>query len=69
MVDASRANTVLSRSAEIRVVHNDERRLTHTMTVEGPDYEIVNVNRYDTSIDVADWVRFTLRARVTFLGH
>ena len=52
-------------SAEIRVVHNDERRLTHTMTVEGPDYEIVNVNRYDTSIDVADWVRFTLRARVT----
>ena len=55
-------------SAEIRVVHNDKRRLTHTMTVQAPaeaDYEIVNVNRYDASIDVADWMRFTWRARVT----
>ena len=54
--------------AEIRVVHNDKRRLTHTMTVQAPpepDYEIANVNRYDASIDVADWMRFTWRARVT----
>ena len=54
--------------AEIRVVHNDKRRLTHTMTVQAPpepDYEIANVNRDDASIDVADWMRFTWRARVT----
>ena len=55
-------------SAEIRVVHNDKRRLTHTMTVQAPpepDYEIANVNRHDTSINVADWMRFTWRTRVT----
>ena len=51
-------------SAEIRVVHGGTRRLTHDMTVLGPDYEIANVNRYDASIDVADWLRFTWRARV-----
>lgn len=51
-------------SAEIRIVHGGTRRLTHDMTVLGPDYEIANVNRYDASIDVADWLRFTWRARV-----
>ena len=30
-----------------------------------PDYEIVNVSRYDAIIDVADWLYFTWRARVT----
>ena len=52
----------------VRVVHNDKRRLTHTMTVQAPpepDYEIANVNRYDASIHVADWMRFTWRSRVT----
>ena len=51
--------------AEIRVVHGGTRRLTHDMTVLGSDYEIANVNRYNTSIDVADWVRFTWRSRVS----
>ena len=30
-----------------------------------PDYEIVNVRRYDATIDVADWLNFTWRAFVT----
>ena len=30
-----------------------------------PDYEIVNVSRYDTSIHVSDWLNFTWRALVT----
>ena len=47
--DRWRYTGVSAGRAEIRVVHNDERRLTHTMTVEGPDYEIVDVNRYDAS--------------------
>ena len=49
-------------SAEIRVVHGGQRRLTHAMTVQAPpepDYEIANVTRYDASGYVADWLYFT----------
>ena len=52
-------------SAEIRVTQGGSRRLTHSVRVAGPDYEITNVARYQSSIRVADWLRFTWRARVT----
>ena len=65
--DRWRYTGVSAGSAEIRVVHDGRRRLTHAMTVQAPpepDYEIANVTRYDTSIHVADWLYFTWRARM-----
>ena len=52
-------------NAEIRVTQGGSRRLTHSVRVSGPDYEITDVARYDAIIHVADWVRFTWRARVS----
>lgn len=51
--------------AEIRVEHDGVRRLTHLITVTGPDYEITNVNRYNAIIDTSDWLYFTWRARTS----
>ncbi len=65
--DRWRYTGVRAGSAEIRVVHGGQRRLTHEMTVQAPpepDYEIANVTRYDASRDAADWLYFTWRARV-----
>lgn len=55
-------------TAEIRVVAEGERQLTHKITVESPpqpDHSIVDVRRYDSVIDDADWLRFTWRAFTT----